>query len=72
MNKINIKEILYILMSIALGILAIKFIIWLLPVIIVAILGYYIYKLITKNIKKPIKNKVKKKTIKIIDMVEDK
>lgn len=67
MNKL--KEILYILITITLGIIAIKFVIWLLPVILVAILSYYIYKRIKKNKKQT--NKPKTKNIKIIDMVED-
>ena len=68
MNKDNIKEILYILIAITLGILAVKFVIWLLPIILIAIFSYYIYNSIKKTRVKPKKNKTKKKTIKIIDM----
>lgn len=72
MNKETIKEILYVLIAIILGMLAVKFIIWLLPVILIVLCSYYIYKSIKKNKTKSNKNKSKKKTIKIIDMVEDK
>lgn len=67
----NLKELLYILITIALGIITIKFIIWLLPVILIALGIYYIYKSIKKNNKETNKPKSKKKNIKIIDMVED-
>ena len=49
MNKETIKEILYILIAIILGIVAVKFVIWLLPMILIAICSYYIYKSIKKN-----------------------
>ena len=49
MNKDTIKEIIYILIAITLGILTIKFIIWLLPVILIGLCSYYIYKSIKKN-----------------------
>ena len=69
MNKDDIKEIIYMGISIMLGILAVKFVIWLLPIILFFIISYYIYK----SIKKQRKNKQTKvkKTIKIIEMVED-
>ena len=71
MNKENIKEILYIIIAVLMGIITIKFIIWLLPVILIAICSYYIYKSIKKNRNNTIKPKTKKKDIKIIDMVDE-
>ena len=71
MNKETIKELLYILIAITLGIIAVKFVIWLLPIILVGLCSYYIYKSIKKNRPNSTKNKTKKKTIKIIEMVED-
>lgn len=69
MNKEAIKEILYIIIAIVLGIIAVKFVIWLLPVILIAICSYYIYKSIKKN--RNDSNTNKKKNIKIINMVDD-
>ena len=73
MNRNAITEILYILIAITLGILTIKFIIWLLPVILIGICSFYIYKKIKRNIKSFTKkeNQKERKDIKIIDMVED-
>ena len=71
MNKDGIKEILYIIIAIVLGIFAVKFIIWLLPVILITLCSYYIYKSIKKNRPTKNKNTKKKKTIKIIEMVEN-
>ena len=71
MNKELVKEMLYVLIAITLGFLAIKFLIWLLPVILIGLCSYYIYKSIKKNRNKNNKKTQKKKPIKIIDMVED-
>ena len=71
MNKEGIKEILYIVIAVILGIFAVRFIIWLLPLILVALCSYYIYKSIKKNNPKKKKNTKKQKTIKIIEMVEN-
>ncbi len=70
MSKDNVKEILYILIAIAFGIIAVKFVIWLLPTILVAICSYYIYKSIKKNKNTSKSHTTKKKKIKIIDMVD--
>ena len=73
MNKDGIKEILYIVIAVLLGMVAVKFVIWLLPLILIALCSYYIYKLFIKPIKKEEKKptkKYKKKEIKIIDMEE--
>ena len=78
MNKNLAKEIIHILMAIVFSILAVKFIFWLMPIILVLVCGHYIYKFIKKTIKKeenkPTKNyntkTNKKKEIKIIDMEE--
>jgi len=70
MNKDIIKEILYMFIAVLLGFIAVKFIIWLLPIILVLLISHYIYIAIKRN--RPNKNKKKvHKTIKIIEMVED-
>ena len=69
MNKEAVKEILYILIAITLGVFVVKFLIWLLPVILIGLCSYYIYKSIKKNRNNPTKDKSK---IKIIDMDENK
>ena len=73
MNKNIITEIIYILIAIILGILTIKFIIWLLPVILIGMCSFYIYKKLkrAKNNFTKKENQKKTKDIKIIDMVED-
>ena len=71
MNKEAVKEILYILIAITLGVFVVKFLIWLLPVILIGLCSYYIYKSIKKNRKDENKHKTKKKPVKIIDMVSD-
>ena len=72
MNKSFAKEIIYTIIAITIGIIAVKFIIWLLPIILVAVCGYYIYKFIKKtNSNKTKITKTKNKPIKIIDMVEE-
>ena len=49
MNKDVVKEIIYIIIAILLGVLAVKFVIWLLPIIFMGIIAHYIYKSIKKN-----------------------
>lgn len=71
MSKAFIKELLYTFIIITLGLIAIKFVIWLLPIIFVVVVSYHIYKSIKKNKKQTNQNQTKKKTIKIIDMVEE-
>lgn len=68
MNKETIKEIIYIVISIMLSIIAVKFVIWLLPFIIIALLSYIIYINIKKGKKK---NTNKEKDIKIIHDFDD-
>lgn len=73
MDKDKLREIIYILISILFSILAIKLFIWLLPIILIIILAYFIYKKI-KNIKvdntpkweKTTKEKTPKKNKRII------
>ena len=68
MNKNIAKEIIHILIAITLSIFAVRFIIWLLPIILIVALSDDIYKYIKKDTR-PTKNKnYKKKEIKIIDM----
>ena len=50
MDKDKLRDIVYILVAILFSILAIKLVIWLIPIIIVLVLAYFIYKKI-KNIK---------------------
>ena len=73
MNKNNVKEILYVIIAITLGIITVRFIIWLLPVILIGLCSYHIYKYIKKDKKQSSKQttKTKKKEIKIIDMEID-
>ena len=49
MNKDKIKEIIYIIIAIILSILAVKFMIWLLPIILVVMLSIIIYSNIKMN-----------------------
>ena len=67
MNKETIKEIMYILIAITLGVIAVKFVIWLLPFILIGVCSYFFYKSITKNKKSTSKNK----RIKIIDIKDE-
>lgn len=73
MNKDTIKEILYIIIAITFGIITVRFIIWLLPMILIAFCSYRIYKYIKKDKRKSSKEKTKPKNkeIKIIDMKID-
>ena len=73
MNKETVKEIIYILIAIVLGVFAVKFVIWLLPVILMAIVAYLIYKSIKKNkdVDVSVNNKNKKKNIKVIHDLDD-
>lgn len=49
MNKEMIKEVIYIIIAIILSIFAVKFMIWLLPVIVVVMLSLIIYSYIKMN-----------------------
>ena len=69
MNKDTIKEIIYIIISIILAILAVKFVIWLLPVILVALFSYLLYMNIKRNKKE--ENINKEKNIKVIHDFDD-
>ena len=71
MNKETVKEIIYILIAIVLGIFSVKFVIWLLPVILMAVVAYLIYKSIKKNNVNVGVNKNKKRNIKIIHDLDD-
>ena len=44
MDKDKLRDIVYILVAILFSILAIKLVIWLIPIIIVLVLAYFIYK----------------------------
>ncbi len=55
MNKDTVKEILYIFIAILVSVIIVRVAIWLLPIILVAVLAYYIYTKLMKN-KKNSKN----------------
>lgn len=55
MNKDTVKEILYIFIAILVSVIIVRVAIWLLPIILVAVLAYYIYTKLIKN-KKNSKN----------------
>lgn len=67
MDKEKIKDIIYIVVAILLSYLAIRFMIWALPFILVALLAYFIYEKLKTSDKKVNSNKKKKKKIVIID-----
>ncbi len=69
MNKDTIKEIIYIIISIILAVLAVNFVIWLLPVILVALFSYLLYMNIKRNKKE--ENINKEKNIKVIHDFDD-
>lgn len=69
MNKDTVKEIIYIIISIILAVLAVKFVIWLLPVILVALFSYLLYMNIKRNKKE--ENINKEKNIKVIHDFDD-
>lgn len=72
MNRNIIKEIIYILIAVLFSILAIKFVIWLLPVILIAILSYMIYKSIKKNkVNVEVNKSNKKRPMKVIHDLDD-
>lgn len=49
MNKDTVKEILYIFIAILVSAIIVRVAIWLLPIILVAVLAYYIYTKLIKN-----------------------
>ena len=67
MDKEKIKDIIYLVIAILLSYLAIRFMIWALPFILVALLAYFIYEKLKTSDKKVNSNKKKKKKIVIID-----
>ena len=75
MNKSTIRDIIYIIIITVLLVFGIRFIIWIFPVLILLIIGYYIYRSIKMN--KIIqnanntKNKQKNKKIKVIHEFDD-
>ena len=75
MNKEVIKEILYIAIAIIFAILAIKFVIWALPVILIGLLALFIYISIKKDKYKKSnvsKSTNSKKKMKVIHEFDDK
>ena len=67
MDKEKIKDIVYLIIAILLSYLAIRFMIWALPFILVALLAYFIYEKLKTSNKNTNSNKKKKKKIVIID-----
>lgn len=76
MNRDLVKEILYIVIAIVLSYFAIRFVIWALPVILIALLAIFIYISIKKDKYKnnPSINKSasKNKKMKVIHKFDDK
>lgn len=75
MNKSTIRDIIYIIIITVLLVFGIRFIIWIFPVLILLIIGYYIYRSIKMN--KIIRNanntksKQKNKKMKVIHEFDD-
>ena len=68
MDKEKIKNIIYIVVAVLLSYLAIRFMLWALPFILVALLAYFIYEKLKKSDSNKEENsKKKKKKIVIID-----
>ena len=67
MDKEKIKDIIYIVVAVLLSYLAIRFMLWALPFILVALLAYFIYEKLKKSNNNVNSNKKKKKKIVIID-----
>lgn len=73
MDKEKLRDIIYILVAIIFSIIAVKLVIWLLPIIIIGLLAYFIYKKMktTNKINSYKKNEankpISKKKIIIID-----
>lgn len=44
MNQNTIKNIAYIIFSLVIAYIALRFIIWLLPIVVIAIIAYYLYR----------------------------
>ncbi len=77
MNRDTIKEILYIVIAIIMSVIAIKFVIWALPVILVILLAVFIYISIKKDKYKKHNEKMtrdinKNKKMKVIHEFDDK
>ena len=72
MNKEVIKEIIYIIVAVILGVFAVKFVIWVLPIIIMGIVAYMIYKSIKKNkVDVEVNKSNKKRPMKVIHDLDD-
>ena len=75
MNKSTIRDIIYIIIITVLLVFGIRFIIWIFPVLILLIIGYYIYRSIKMNKiirnASTTKNKQKNKKIKVIHEFDD-
>ena len=72
MSKDAIKEILYTMLAIVLIVLSIRFLIWMLPVILLLIGIYLVYRVIKKRELEKNVNVKKEKKIKVIHDFDDK
>ena len=66
MNQEKIRDIIYVVVAVLLSYLAIRFMLWALPFILVALLAYFIYEKL-KASDRNVNSKKKKKKIVIID-----
>ena len=66
MNQEKIRDIIYVVVAVLLSYFAIRFMIWALPFILVALLAYFIYEKL-KASDRNVNSKKKKKKIVIID-----
>ena len=71
MNNETAKKIIYIIIAIVISLFAVKFVIWLLPIILIAIVAYMIYKSIKKNNVGMNKSTNKKRQMKVIHDLDD-
>lgn len=72
MNRDVVKEVIYILIAVLIGAFAVRFVIWLLPVILMAIVAYVIYKSIKKNkVSVEVEKKKSNRKMKVIHDLDD-
>lgn len=71
MSKEKIKDIIYLIIAILLSILAIRFMIWALPIILVVVLAYTIYRYLSVKRSEGESANKKEKNIKVIHDLDD-
>lgn len=70
MDKEKLRDVIYIIVAVIFAIIAVKLFIWLLPIILIALLAYFVYKSMKRDndvSSEQSKSKSKKKKIIIID-----